>query len=215
MDTVYGFFYQSWKESSARVIGDDAQNDFYNSVYRYLKNIMFSLVIGMTAFMPFVFRVLINKNYSEAIYYTPILLMATYFSNISGFYGGIFTAYKDTKIMGTTTVTAAILNLSLNLMMISHFGIYAAAISTLAANFSVYVYRRIKVARYIQLQENSKNSIISAITTILVFTLFYSENTLYSIISCFIAAFYAVVTNYKIFDLMLKQIKVKVRKYIL
>ena len=215
IDTVYGFFYQSWKESSARVIGDDAQNDFYNSVYRYLKNIMFSLVIGMTAFMPFVFRVLINKNYSEAIYYTPILLMATYFSNISGFYGGIFTAYKDTKIMGTTTVTAAILNLSLNLMMISHFGIYAAAISTLAANFSVYVYRRIKVARYIQLQENSKNSIISAITTILVFTLFYSENTLYSIISCFIAAFYAVVTNYKIFDLMLKQIKVKVRKYIL
>lgn len=41
MDTVYGFFYQSWKESSARVLGDESQNDFYNSVYKYLKNFMF------------------------------------------------------------------------------------------------------------------------------------------------------------------------------
>ena len=40
--------------------------------------------------------------------------MATYFANISGFYGGVFTAYKDTKIMGTTTVAAAIINLAIN-----------------------------------------------------------------------------------------------------
>ena len=27
------------------------------------------------------------------------MLLGTYFANISGFYGGIFTAYKDTKII--------------------------------------------------------------------------------------------------------------------
>ena len=104
----------------------------------------------MIAFMPIVFRILINKNYYSAIYYVPILLLATYFANISGFYGGIFTAYKDTKIMGTTTVVAAIINLGVNIAMIRIFGIYAAAISTLVANFTVYIYRRIKVGKYIK-----------------------------------------------------------------
>ena len=82
----------------------------------------------MNAFMPLVFHVLINKSYYNAIYYVPILLMATYFANISGFYGGVFTAYKDTKIMGTTTVAAAIINLAINLFLIKWIGIYAAAL---------------------------------------------------------------------------------------
>ena len=82
MDTVYGFFYQSWKESSARVLGGESQDEFYNSVYEYLKNFLFSIVLGMIAFMPIVFRILINKNYYSAIYYVPILLFAKYFANI-------------------------------------------------------------------------------------------------------------------------------------
>lgn len=195
MDTVYGFFYQSWKESSARVMGEDSQNDFYNNVYETLKNFMYALVLGMSAFMPLVFRVLINKNYYEALLYVPILLLATYFANISGFYGGIFTAYKDTKIMGTTTLTAAILNVAINLLMIHKFGIYAAAISTLAANFVIYLYRRWKVSKYVKLSENKKNIVISIASTFAIFILFYSKNTLCMCISCFIALLYAGVMN--------------------
>ncbi len=75
-------FYQSWKESSARVLGGESQDEFYNSVYEYLKNFLFSIVLGMIAFMPIVFRILINKNYYSAIYYVPILLLATYFTQI-------------------------------------------------------------------------------------------------------------------------------------
>ena len=195
MDTVYGFFYQSWKESSARVMGEDSQNDFYNNVYETLKNFMYALVLGMSAFMPLVFRVLINKNYYEALLYVPILLLATYFANISGFYGGIFTAYKDTKIMGTTTLTAAILNVTINLLMIHKFGIYAAAISTLVANFVIYLYRRWKVSKYVKLSENKKNIVISIVSTLAIFILFYSKNTLCMCISCFIALLYAGVMN--------------------
>ena len=183
MDTVYGFFYQSWKESSARVLGDESQNDFYNSVYKYLKNFMFALVLGMTAFMPLVFHVLINKSYYNAIYYVPILLMATYFANISGFYGGVFTAYKDTKIMGTTTVAAAIINLAINLFLIKWIGIYAAALSTLIANLAVYIYRKRKVKRYIELNENWKSSGIAIIVAVIIFILFYSFIIFYTFLN--------------------------------
>ena len=91
--------------------------------------------------MPIIFKILINKNYYNAIYYVPILLIATYFANISGFYGGIFTAYKDTKIMGTTTIAAAVINLVINLFTIKWIGVYAAALSTLIANLVVYCHK--------------------------------------------------------------------------
>lgn len=198
MDTIYGFFYQSWKESSARVMGDESQDRFYNSVYYYLKNFMYSIVIGMIAFMPVVFKFMINGSYYEAIKYVPILLIATYFANISGFYGGIFTAYKDTKIMGTTTIVAALINLIVNVLFISMIGIYAAAMSTLVANFVVYLYRKFKVKKYITLQENIYNKILAIIITSAILLMFYSEKTLYILISCFIWIVYAWIINRKI-----------------
>lgn len=207
MDTVYGFFYQSWKESSARALTADDHDSFYNNVYGYLKNFMYAIVLGMSAFMPLVFKIMINESYYEAVYYVPILLLATYFSNISGFYGGIFTAYKDTKIMGTTTVAAAIVNIIVNLAMIFKFGIYAAAISTLVANFVVYLYRKIKVKKYIVLDENLKSSLFSIAVTAIVFILFYMQNIWSISTACVIVVVYAVATNWKLLSYVRKQLK--------
>lgn len=205
MDTVYGFFYQSWKESSSRVMGDESQESFYNSVYGHLKNFMYAIVIGMITFMPIVFKILINKSYYGAIYYVPILLLATYFANISGFYGGIFTAYKDTKIMGTTTMAAAVINLVLHFALIFLVGMYAAAISTLVANFSVYIYRRIKVRKYIVLHEDWKNRMVSILVTVVILLMFYNGKTVWVIVSCAIAVFYAVNVNWKLIAILWKQ----------
>lgn len=210
IDTVYGFFYQSWKESSARVLKEENQDDFYNSVYENLKNFMFSLVLGMTAFMPLVFFILINKNYYAALPYIPVLLLATYFSNMSGFYGGIFTAYKDTKIMGITTVAAAVINLSVNLLMIRKFGIYAAAVSTLVANFVVYVYRKIKVRKYIKLKENWKKSTFAVIFTVVEFAFFYTMNKMLWMAGCALAVFYAFLLNRSMMLFVIKKMKTKI-----
>lgn len=209
MDTIYGFFYQSWKESSARILTEDikTQNIFYNRIYIYLKNFMYSIVLGMIAFMPLIFKILINSRYYDALFYIPFLLIGTYFSNISGFYGGVFTAFKDTKIMGTTTMVAAILNLIINLLLIQKLGIYAAAFSTLLANFAVYVYRKNKVKKYIFLEENKKMSLNAIIITTIILLLFYSENTLYIIFSCVIAFGYAYVANKKLIKYLLLHIK--------
>ena len=211
MDTIYGFFYQSWKESSARIIGsgEESRDKFYNSVYYYLKNFMYAIVLVMIAFMPLAFRLLINSNYYEALFYVPILLIGTYFSNVSGFYGGIFTAYKDTKIMGTTTLVAAFINLVVNLTLISFIGIYAAAISTLVANVVIYIYRKSKVKKYILLREMPKKSILAILITAIILILFYSENFFCTILACILALMYAWITNQKIISSIILYLKNK------
>lgn len=209
MDTVYGFFYQAWKESSARILenGQEAERNFYNTIYSYLKNFMYAIVLGMIAFMPLVFHLLINENYYDAIFYVPVLLLGTYFSNISGFYGGIFTAYKDTRIMGTTTVIAAIINLTVNLALIHWIGIYAAAGSTLIANVVVYLYRKWKVKKYVALQECPLKTAASLVATGIILALFYSENFICILCSCIIAIAYALITNKNMLLIVLKYIK--------
>lgn len=202
MDMIYGFFYQSWKESSARVLQSNDRDDFYNLVYKYLKGFMYSIVLLITSFMPVVFKFLIADTYLEAILYVPILLLATYFSNISGFYGGIFTAYKDTKIMGTSTIVAAIINLVLMFIIINFWGLYAVAISALIANIVVYQYRKIKVKKYVILIENKRKIIFDWIMTGIIFLLFYSMNINLQMIGILISIIYFVSMNYEILKLM-------------
>lgn len=174
MDQVYGFFYQSWKESSARILGSNEDNNsFYNAVYRALRRFMMGVVLGMTALMPFVYGVLVKGDYRDGLLYVPILLLATFYSNMSGFYGGIFTAYKDTGIMGTTTMLSAAICVALCFALIPPLGLYGASIATVASTFVVNEYRRLKVAKYATLIEDAREQVLTAFCCMAVFTLYY------------------------------------------
>ena len=208
--TVYGFFYQSWKESSARAIRDGNPDAFYNKIYQYLKDAMYAVVLVMTAFMPLAFHVLINDKFGSAILYVPILLLGTYFANISGFYGGIFTAYKDTRIMGTTTIAAAAINFIVNIVLIWKFGLWAAALSTLIANLVVYVYRKHRVKKYIRLEENTRKRILALISTVLVLTCFYSSLFTLKILGMIISMVYAVLANKNFIRIIIDHLKARI-----
>lgn len=174
MDQVYGFFYQSWKESSARILnsGED-ESDFYNKVYRSLRRFMMSVVLGMSALMPIVYGILIKGSFGEGMLYVPILLLATYYTNISGYYGGIFTAHKDTGIMGTTTVVSAVLCVVLCFILIPTMGLYGASVATLASTFAVNEYRRIKTMQYVVLKEDVREKLATAVAIVVVFATYY------------------------------------------
>lgn len=192
MDQVYGFFYQSWKESSARALNGEEDTDaFYNAVYKTLRRFMMSIVLVMSALMPLVYGVLIKGSFGEGILYVPILLLATFFSNISGFYGGIFTAYRDTGIMGTTTVVSAVLCAVLCCALIPPFGLYGASVATLASTFAVNEYRRAKTAKYVTLHEDRSEQAITLLAVLVVFGLYYAyaySGFVLALVGCLAAA---------------------------
>ncbi len=184
MDSIYGFFYTAWKESAAKALKDEDSVKFYNNIYEALKSVLFSIVIGMCACLPFVFNILIKNEFKSAYLYIPILILAMYYSNMSGFYGGIFSAYKDTKVMGYTTMISAAINLVVNILCIHFIGIWAAAVSTLLATFTVYFIRKSKMKEIIKL---SKDSIILRIIKIVsllgILYTYYSNSLIVHIVS--------------------------------
>lgn len=207
MDTVYGFFYQSWKESSARVLSKKNSDQFFQQIFVYLINFLLSVVFLMTAFMPLIFKIIINDRYYDAIYCVPILLLATFFSNLSGFFGGIFTAHKNTWILGTTTVWSAIINLILNIILIKSMGIYAAAVATLLSNLFTYIYRRSKIKNMVKLKYSASMVCVNIIFGIIILMLFMMQNTFSTIISCLIAVLYSIFLDFKMVKIVVKEVK--------
>lgn len=208
--TCYGFFSTAWKESAAKILKEDNKVKYYNSIYRDVKNFLKAIVIGLIAIMPFAFPLLVDSSYSDAYAYIPILAISIYYTNMSNFFGGIFGAYKDTKIMGSTTIVAAIMNIVINLIFIPKFGIWAAVFSTLISNVVIYWYRRQKLKMYI----NLKGKFNYAFWLLLGLTLFtyYKNNMAINIVMFIIVLAYCIFTNKNFISQILSPITKRLKK---
>ena len=214
INVLYGYFYTAWKESAAKIVKEDNKQEYYNTIYHDTKRFIFAVTICLIAVMPFAFPIFINKNYDAAYIYIPIIMIATYFSNLSSFYGGIFSAYKDTKIMGTTTFIAAMINLVIDLIFVNKFEIYAACFSTLIADLIVYFYRKQKLKKYMDLKELKWAG--PAIITTFICLCYYlryipgvSNVTywIFNVISLLVAICYSIAINYGNIQIILNKVK--------
>lgn len=194
INTVYNYFAIAWKESAAKALHEEDSNQYYNKIYTVLKNIVYSATVGVIAVTPFIFNILINRGYKEAYLYIPILVFSVYFSNMASFYGGIFSAYKTTKIIGTTTLVSAIINLVVDLLLIKFIGIYAAAISTLVASIFLYIYRKNKMEKFVKLK-HSKDMLITILITLVVFISYYSQKVVFQILALILTIIYSCMMN--------------------
>lgn len=191
--TCYGFFSTAWKESAARILKEENKSQYYNSIYKDVKFFLKAIVLGLIAIMPLAFPLLVNKSYNDAYKYIPILIISIYYTNMSNFYGGIFTAYKNTKIMGSTTAVAAVINIVINIIFIPKFGIYASTFSTLISNIVVYFYRRYKIMDYIKLKE--KFNYVFWILLVITLITYYKNNMILNIIVFLLVVAYCIFTN--------------------
>ena len=208
--TCYGFFSTAWKESAARILKEDNKSAYYNSIYKDIKFFLKAIVLGLIAVMPFAFPILVDSSYGDAYVYIPILVISIYYTNMSNFYGGIFTAYKDTKIMGSTTVMAAITNIVINLIFIPKFGIYAATFSTLISNFIVYVYRRVRLTDYIRLKE--KFNYVFWILLVITLASYYYNNMITNVINFIVVLAYCIFTNWNLLKKITQPIINKIKR---
>ena len=218
INVLYGYFYTAWKESAAKIVKEDNKNQYYNSIYHDAKRFLYAITICLIAVMPFAFPIFINEAYDEAYVYIPIVMIATYYSNLSSFYGGIFSAYKDTKIMGTTTIVAAVINLVIDLLLVNWLKIYAACFSTLIANLIVYFYRKKKLKKYLKLKELKWQGpmLFLAIICLAYYAKYIPEvgnNPVLlwtiNVISLLIAVLYSLLNNWKFIKGILSTIKEK------
>jgi O-antigen/teichoic acid export membrane protein len=157
---LFSVFHISWVQSASESISDDDYIVFCNNVYNKLFTFVSSVGAVLIGCNFIVYNYVFDTKYSDAYYYTPILIVSIVFSCLSQFMGGIMIAKKQTKKNGATNVVAAISNIIINLAFVKRFGLYAAAGSTLCSYLILFLMRKHYIGKEMSLKLSNKNKLV-------------------------------------------------------
>ncbi len=146
---IYSVFGMSWTESASMHINSKDRDKFFTDTFNMSVKLFASLNLGIIIAIPFVFNILVSKNFAEAYLYIPILLIAAFLNSIVGLYGAIFIAKKMTRQVLTTSLLAAAISIGLNVIMIPFMGLYAAALSPAIAFFGMAIFRHYDLKKHV------------------------------------------------------------------
>lgn len=210
--TMFNIFNLTWTESASLHINDADKSDFFSKIVNNTIRLFSSLSIVIIAVMPFVFKLLITgEEYAEAYYQIPILMISTIFSIIVSLLGAIYVALKKSNKIAKTSISAAIINIVVNLVLIKFIGLYAASVSTLIAYLAMAIYRYIDIQKYVKIVIDKKFIFTIIIVSIVVIIIYYTKNKLLYFIGAMIAILFTFVFNFKIIIDMINTIKLKLK----
>lgn len=195
--TIYNIFNMSWTESASMYVNDKDSNEFFTKIVNVMLNIFSAICFCIITAMPFVFPIMINSAYQEAYNQIPILMLGSLANVGIGLISVIYIANKNTKDVAKTSVISAIINISINLILIKFIGLYAASVSTFIAYLSMLIYRIIDVKKYVKLIIDKKLVLKIILMSILVSLSYYINDTRINIITFVITIIYAIMANKK------------------
>ncbi len=194
MNNLSSFFHMAFRENAAVAIKKNNYEDYFNNIHDTIHNAFIAISVLIISILLFIFNIFIKKDYIEAYNYIPLLVIALYYGNMAGFYGTLFTAFKESKVIGKSTIIGAVINLAVHLGLIKFIGIYAAIISTLVSNLTVSMYRRYRLKDYLKLYP-IKNYYLSILMLVIVTFLYHLKNIYFNILSLLITLIYIFIAN--------------------
>ena len=193
--SISNIFNLSWTESAAIHINDDDRNDFFTNVSETILRLFSCLCMGIIAFLPFVFNIIIGKNYNDSYNYIPIFLVGTLSNCIVMVYSAIYIAKKMTNKVASTSIMSAIINIAINIIFIKKIGLYAAAISTALAYFIMMIYRHFDVKKYVKINYNYRIIIRITIMFIINIILYYRNNVYTNLLNIVLIIIFSILLN--------------------
>lgn len=205
--TIFNYFGMSWTEQAAIHINDENANEYFSKISEASIRVFSAIILGMIAVMPMVFPILINNQYADAYYQIPILLLGSYFNMLVGIYSVVYVAKKETKSIAKTSISAAVLNLIINLIFIAKFGLYAASVATVISYGFLAIYRIIDIKKYISINVRKTCFISFAVLYCLVYATYLFNQIYLNIIAFIVVCLYALIINRKLLAPFFKKTK--------
>lgn len=124
-----------------------------NYSLKYFMLLAIPTVFGLSILSKPVLTVLSTSQIAQNSYLiTPFVAVSLFLVGIYGITSQILVLEKKTKIIGSLWMISAVINVVLNIIFVPHFGIVAAAISTLAAYGFVFAVSMFYSQKYIKVK---------------------------------------------------------------
>lgn len=208
----YNILNLSWTETVSLHYNDEDRDEFLTETMNALFKLFSSACFCIIACMPFIFPIMINKQYNDSYDHILILMYAMLFRVLVGLYSCIYVAQKNAKKIAYTSISAAIINIVVDIILINKIHIFAASFSTLIAFVAMFIIRYIDVNRIVSLKIKKKIAIDSIlIGTMLIFS-YYSNNNIFQVVALIITLLYSIFNNFDMLKSGAKMVKKKLGK---
>lgn len=196
-------FNQAWSLSSIQEFDKHDTDGFFGKMYSFYASMLALVCSGIILVNVLLSRILFAKDFFIAWKCVPLLLESALFSALAGYFGGIFSAAKDTKIMAYTTVFSAFINILLNSFLIPRYGIVGAALATMIAYFCSMIIRMHVSRKYVELNINYCSQLVTYFLISLQVCCATTESHMY--LCQIICISLLVLTNIKVYISIIKQ----------
>lgn len=176
LNSLFSVFTMSWTESATLHVNDPDRNEFFSQVANSAVRIFGSLGICLVSVIPFVFPIMVDPQFNDALNYIPIMVLGVFFNTLVGIYSAIYVAKKLTKKVMNTTVAAAIINIVLTFGLVPVFGLFGAAGATAVTFFALAVFRHFDVKKFVEIRYQYWIFVLLAGVFGVVVVLYYSAN---------------------------------------
>lgn len=194
--TVFSVFNASWTEQVVLHFHDDDGIQFIKSTINKAVRFFIALNLMIIATMPFVYPLMVNASYQSAYNQVPLFLMATIGQVFIGLVSPIYLVNNETKKVAEATVTAAIINVAADIILVGYIGVYAAAMASIIG-YSVVALIRIHdiQKRYFSLELSKKLLLSFVLMYVLICSLYIYNNVICNILGWVLSMVYCTYIN--------------------
>ncbi|MBA5746960.1 O-antigen/teichoic acid export membrane protein [Aerococcus sp. 150760007-1] len=151
---VANIFTQAWQLSSFEEYDSDDRKSFYSNIF----NLYWLVLLVGASFIVVIIKPLISIVVADSYFLSwqivPFLLLGVVFESLSGFYGTIYQASKQTKGTFITSVFAGISSILVSMILVPYLGAIGAGISTAFSFFVMFFLRIFDTRKYVKIDIN-------------------------------------------------------------
>lgn len=166
LNVLSNVFNSAWRISAIREKSSEEKETFFIKIYDIYTLLLILVVLAVIVLSKVFAGFFLNKEFYEAWSVIPTLVIGLYFDSINGFLGSLVLASGNTRILFTTTMIGAGINIALNFFFIPLWGIQGAAVATCISHIGVWLPRVRTVKMYLSFSPEYKKQIFSIVASV-------------------------------------------------
>ncbi len=155
-------FIDAWQLSAVDEYENEHRARFFTNVFMVYSGALMAIGSLLILLCRIITDLYLGEEYYSSWHYVPILVIATTFSCLVNFFASVYMAEKKSMRSMLTAGCGAIVNITLNLILIPKIGSYGAAIATAVSFVAVFIIRVIDTRKFVKVKINYMKLLLSA-----------------------------------------------------
>lgn len=195
--TIFGFFYAAWSEQCFLHYNTTSGRKYIQELIPkvFVSFYYFTLILMIVCM--YIYPVVINQEYREAMILIPWYLIAVLLNVIIGLITPIYLVSNETKFVMHSTIVAGLINLVVNILLVSNIGILSAPIAAIVGYGCVVIWRLRDInKRYMHISWSIKKNLVMLCLLALVIWVYYFHNEGYIGVCVFTMVFFSMIFEF-------------------